>query len=345
MSSFTSTIIITGGTTGLGYWAAYDIARQSPSSKVIICSRADRQNAAKSLNDRLSKHRSSANDRAQIEFQPLDLASFANIRAFVNDLLGKNYPPISSLVLNAGIQFHEGKDIRYSADGIELTFATNHVGHALLFFLLKPHLTDDARIVITASGIHDPGPMAKARIGKVVAAYETAELLAHPTDTDGYGKNGKGIQRYASSKLANVMFTLALERHLQALRRRPNNPKTWTVVAMDPGLMPGTSLARNAGALPNWIWIHLAPHVIWLLKWIMRSDNVHLPTVSGTNLARHALAPRDVALVETGRYFEGATVAQSSQASRDVRLQDDLWTWTVQVLGRDEAERREFESF
>lgn len=343
MSSFTSTILVTGGTTGLGYWAAYELARQSPTSKVIISSRVDRQNAVTTLNELLSKHRPEKHNTQQVEFMSLDLSSTANVRTFVKTLEFKHYPKISSLLLNAGIQFSDGKNLRYSPDGIEMTFATNHVGHALLFFLLKPHLTDDARIVITASGTHDPIQMAKSRLVTPIASYDSADLLAHPTDNEGYETNDKGIQRYASSKLANVMFVSALERRLAHLRKTTN--KKWTVVAMDPGLMPGTSLARDAGAVLNFIFVTVGPWILWFWKWMIRSDNVHLPRESGLYLAEHGLAGTRQAMDQSGKYFEGRKVTETWVGSRDERKQEDLWRWSVEVLGRDEKERREFERF
>lgn len=345
MSKFTSTILVTGGTTGLGYWAAHELARKSPTSKIIISSRSDRENAVQSLNDLISKQSKNENSskrEPQVEFLPLDLTSTSNVRTFVQTFSSQNYPPITSLFLNAGIQFHQGKELRYSPDNIELTFATNHVGHALLIFLLRPHLSNDARIILTASGTHDPIQMSKGRLPFPNAEYTTAESLAHPSDTDGYG-NQKGVQRYASSKLANVLFTYALERRLQVLRKTTN--KQWTVLAFDPGLMPGTSLARDAGAFMNWIFLNLAPYLMWLFRWALRSQNVHSPQESGARLAEHGLTSGEEALAESGRYFEGASVKESSVASRDVEKQEDLWKWTVEFLGRNEDEKRQFERF
>lgn len=343
MSTFTSTILVTGGTTGLGYWAAYELARQSPTSKVIVSSRVDRQNAAQSLNDLLSEQHRKETNTQQVEFISLDLSSTDNIRRFVKTLESKDYPPISSLLLNAGIQFHDGKSLRYSPDGVEMTFATNHLGHALLFFLLKPHLTDDARIVITASGTHDPEQMKKSRFMSPIAAYESAELLAHPTDKDGYDVNNKGVQRYASSKLANVMFVYALERRLKQVRESSN--KKWTVIAMDPGLMPGTSLGRDAGPVLSWIFVHIMPHLMWLLKWLTASDNVHLPSESGLYLAEHGMSGNQQAMDQSGKYFEGRKEKQTWVGSRDEKKQEDLWRWSVEFLGRDEEEKKRFEKF
>lgn len=346
MSNFTTTILVTGGTTGLGYWATYELARQSPTSKVIIASRSDSQDAARSLNvllQKQSKGKIVSKRELQVEFLPLDLTSTQNVRIFVQNYGLQLYPPISSLLLNAGIQFHRGNSLHYSPDNVELTFATNHVGHALLFFLLKPHLANDARIILTSSGTHDPTLMAKSRLVSPVAEYKSAELLARPTDNEGYETERKGVQRYASSKLVNVMFTYALERRLQVLRKRTD--KQWTVAAFDPGLMPGTSLARDAGPIINWMFLYLGPWLTWLLRLMTGSGNVHSPKESGMSLAGHALTRGEKSIAESGRYFQGTELRDSSVASYDVDKQEDLWRWTVESLGRDDRERAEFERF
>jgi hypothetical protein len=76
----------------------------------------------------------------------------------------------------------------------------SHVGHALLFYLLYPHLADKARVVIAASAMHDPAQ----KIILPDAKYTTAEELTYPTP--GTAKS-PGLQRYATSKLANITWT------------------------------------------------------------------------------------------------------------------------------------------
>lgn len=259
-------------------------------------------------------------------FLPLDLSNLANVRSFVKDFEAKNYPPIQALVLNAGLQFPEG--VRYSADGFESTFAINHVGHALLFSLLLPHLADNARIVVTSSGTHDPAQ----KSGLPDAKYTTAEELAHPTPESA---QNAGRQRYATSKLVNVMWTYALHRRLTRVQR-----KSWTVVAMDPGLMPGTGLARESGAFLRFLWIQLMPRMLPLLR-LLVSSNVHSPKESGAALARLAVS-KDVE-GSSGVYYEGQRKIKSSEDSYDEKKQEDLWEWTLKNIATNEDEARSFE--
>lgn len=147
MSKLTGTVVVTGGTLGLGYQAALHIAQQRPDYQVIVASRKDSDTSAAAINK--------ATGRNNATYLPLDLSSLANVRAFADAYSKQGYPPIKALLLNAGLQITTG--VSYTTDGFETTFGVNHVGHALLFYLLRPQLAPDARIVITASGVHDPG--------------------------------------------------------------------------------------------------------------------------------------------------------------------------------------------
>lgn len=67
-------ILITGGTANLGYYAALNIARQKPDTQIIIASRSDKDNAAKSINETLQQ--------TNVSFMQLDLADLSNVRSF-----------------------------------------------------------------------------------------------------------------------------------------------------------------------------------------------------------------------------------------------------------------------
>lgn len=155
----------------------------------------------------------------------LDLGTMANVRDFATRWEAAKYPPIRALVFNAGLQFPG--DTEYSADGVEKHIAINHVGHALLFHLLTPHLTPDARIVVVSSGLHDPDST-----WSIKPVYTTAEQVAHPSEED--KKKIQGRSRYATSKAANAIWANALARQLE------KEGKGKTVVSIDPGLMPAT---------------------------------------------------------------------------------------------------------
>lgn len=181
----------------MGYECALKIAQQCPQYQVLIASRSNNDNAAVSINQRTG-HRN-------VEYLTLDLSNLVRVRSFAADYAKKGYPQIKALVLNAGLQI---LDLNYTEDKIESTFAINHVGHALLFYLMSPYLAEDARILITSSGTHDPAQ----KSGLPDAVYNSAEELAQPTKETG---KYSGRQRYATSKLCNIMWMYALHRRLE----------------------------------------------------------------------------------------------------------------------------------
>ncbi len=144
----------------------------------------------------------SANPEASVESMPLDLASFASIRQCAAAFHAKQLP-LHLLINNAGGGI-PGKQARFTSDGFELTFATNHLGHFLLTHLLLDSLKQSApaRVITVSSRLHIPG-------------YGGGP----PPDFD-YG-NLKGEKYYHSrvfyknSKLANVWFAYELQRRLE----------------------------------------------------------------------------------------------------------------------------------
>ena len=316
--SYTSTILITGGTTGLGYEAALAIAEQRSDALIIIASRSNGDDVAATINKKTRK--------SNAKYCRLDLSNLTSVRQFATDFTKTNYPPISALVLNAGLQISSG--VTYTSEGLETTFGVNHVGHALLLHLLTSHLKEDARIIITSSGTHDPAQKTMMPDAK----YENAELMAHP-DAASLNEND-GRQRYSSSKLCNVLWTYALNRH------RTESGKHWTVTAFDPGLMPGTGLARDANAFLRFLWNHVLTRLIPLLR-VMLAPNVHTPRQSGQALARLAIG-EDVKGV-TAKYFEGMKAIDSSKDSYNAEKQEDLWRWTVEFLSQNEEEAERFQ--
>lgn len=319
MSSFTHSILVTGGTSGLGFHATTILARQFKDAKVIIAARKDPDLAAARINKK--------NGQKNVEFLPLDLGKHESVRAFAKTWNDRKLPPISHLLFNAGLQFPG--DIQYTSDGIEATFGINHVGHALLFHLLQPSFANECRIVNVSSGTHDPAQ----KSGLPDAVYNTAEELAHPK---GESLKYAGRQRYATSKLCNVLWTYALSRRVTKLPGRKI-----TVVAFDPGLMPGTGLAREAGPVLRFVWNHVLPALIPILQRVFH-PNVHTSQQSGANLA--FVATDESVKTKTGVYYEMRKEIPSSIDSYDEAKQEELWAWTVSTLASNEQERKAFDA-
>ncbi|KAI0906333.1 dehydrogenase/reductase [Ustulina deusta] len=319
--SYTRSAIVTGGTLNLGYHVALETARQHPDWLVVVCSRSDREHAADSINAALKQ--------SNTVFMSLDLSDSKSVHNFAKDWSARDYPPIQALCLNAALQFPD--KIVYTPEGIEATFAITHVGHALLFHLLCSHLALNARVVVTSSGTHDPA----MKSGLPDPIYTTAEELAHPPPAIA---NGPGRRHYANAKLANVMWAYALHKRLS--QKIPD--RGIAVNAFDPGLMPGTGLAREANGLARFAWDKVLPKITPILKAVY-TDNIHRPSESAASLARLAISPETAGI--SGKYFEGRKEIPSSKDSYDEKKIEDLWQWTVKYCAQDEAEATRFGNF
>jgi NAD(P)-dependent dehydrogenase (short-subunit alcohol dehydrogenase family) len=184
------TVVMTGGTAGLGAVAAQQIFR-TQNTRLLLGARGRAPN--------------------QIETLHLDLTSLANVRAFAADVAAElRNTLIDVLVLNAGVQFTNVN--QRTKDGFETTFAVNHLSHYLLLRLLLPRLAECAVVVITTSDTHDPAlnPLGPKQIDP--------ERLAHPP-VDGPRGFLAGVRAYSSSKLCNLLSARALAASADAKAR------------------------------------------------------------------------------------------------------------------------------
>ena len=228
------------GTGGLGYETALALAGAGAS--VLVAGR----NAAKG-DEALDRIRR-AHPAADIAFAPLDLASLASIAAFAERMAAGDRP-IDLLVNNAGVM--TPPDRRLTADGFELQFGTNHLGHFALTGRLLPLLRRGAtpRVVTVSSGAH--------HVGRI------------DFDNLQWERRYSPFIAYGASKLANLMFALELQRRsevagwgLMSLAAHPGYART-DLIANGPGLdswmskigrtliEPWASQSAAAGALPQ----------------------------------------------------------------------------------------------
>jgi light-dependent protochlorophyllide reductase len=306
------TVLVTGGNSGLGFECARQLARDG--WHVLIASR-NRDVSAEAVRGITAE---SGNDAASE--MALDLGSLASVRRFVEELAGRNFA-LRALVCNAGIQVTHGP--RHSPEGFELTFAVNHLGHFLLTNLLLARLVAQgpARIVIVASGVHDP----KRWTGMPKPSITDVATLAA---TGGPGTDAfNGRLAYVNSKLCNLWFAYELVRRIDAagLRRV-------TVNAFDPGLVPGSGLARDYPPVLRFIWNRILPGVSRMLAPVVSTINPAWK--AGRALAQLVLDPalEDV----SGKYFPSharGREAPSSEASYDVGQARALWEASIRMSG------------
>lgn len=305
------TALITGGTSGLGLQAARSIASSRSDWTVAITGRDEERSAE------IARQLSEDAGGAPVVGLGLDLASLASVRRFAEGLAARDLPPPAALVCNAGTQIVSG--LKRTEDGFEETFAVNHLGHYLLINLLLDQLAEPARIVLVASDTHDPD----RRTGMPSPRYTDARRLADPGEAAGHTAID-GRRRYTTSKLCNVMTAYALARHLSE-PAADGRPRRITANAFDPGLMPGSGLARDFSPVQRFAWRYVMPALTLLPL------NAHTPRASAKALAGLVLDPALEGV--SGKYFEGRRIARSSKDSYDATKADALWRDSADLVG------------
>ncbi|NCG21320.1 MAG: SDR family NAD(P)-dependent oxidoreductase [Rhodobacterales bacterium] len=177
------TVIVTGANTGIGEVTARELAAMG--AKVYLACRS-KEKAEPVVADIRS-----LTGNAEVHFLALDLSSLHSVRDAAKTFLALDLP-LDLLVNNAGLAAAKG----LTADGFELTFGVNHLGHFLFTQLLVDRVVDGGRIVNVASKAH----------------YEAKSIDwdAQRQPTTGL----TGLKEYGVSKLANVLFTKELAKRL-----------------------------------------------------------------------------------------------------------------------------------
>ena len=204
------TCLVTGGTSGIGRVTALELANMG--ANVIIAGRSPAKSSITAMDIR------EQSGNCAVEFFVTDLSSQDQVRQLAKDFK-KRHKRLDLLVNNAGA-FFVGRE--RSVDGIEMTFALNHLSYFLLTNLLLDELTvsASARIVNVSSAAHK-----SARIG-MCSVHSPHRYL--------------GWRAYSRSKLCNLLFTYELARRLEGT--------SVTVNALHPGLVR-TNILNNNGLI------------------------------------------------------------------------------------------------
>jgi protochlorophyllide reductase len=291
--------IMTGITSGLGLQAARNVLNNED-IQIITGVRSDQGHRALS---------SLPQDRLTV--LDLDLASLNSVDTFcqaVRAQLGDN--TVAGLALNAGVQITTG--LETTIDGIETAFAVNHLAHWLIHARLRDTLAPQARVVLTCSGTHDPDDPIAKRFGFRGGVFPSAKQVAAGTLDPEATETQACLDRYATSKMCNVMQGLFWARTDRSLN----------TVLFDPGLMPGTGLARDRGVIERFAWRYLMPVMRVATRGVSSAER------SGTMLARLLTGQQG----HSGEYLEftGRTLTPWERAA-DTALQDDLDAYSERI--------------
>ncbi|MEU7100562.1 SDR family NAD(P)-dependent oxidoreductase [Streptomyces longwoodensis] len=279
------TAVITGANTGIGFETARALAARGATVVLAVRDPQKGERAAEEI-----RH---ATRTADVEVQRLDLSSLASVRTAA-DQLRATHPRIDLLINNAGVMYTPH---RTTADGFELQFGTNHLGHfaltALLFDLLPP--SKSSRVVTVSSAGHRMGG---------------------PIDLDDLQWQRRPYNRtaaYGHSKLANLLFTYELQRRLP-----DDGPRA---VAAHPG---GADTSGSKAAMSH------SSRLTRTAFALVRPLLLQTPAMGALPVLRAATDPA----VRGGEYYGPRgfqqskghpTVVRSSPASYHTALQRRLW--------------------
>ncbi|KAL2610527.1 hypothetical protein R1flu_029100 [Riccia fluitans] len=283
------TAVVTGAFKGIGVHTARTLAKRG--AHVIM--------AGRNLTDGAAARQGILNDipEAKVEVMELDLASFDSVRAFAKEYSRKDLP-LNILINNAGVM---GNPFTLSKDGIELQFATNHLGH----FLLTNLLLDNLKTTAQSSGVE----------GRIV----NVSSMAHAWTYSGgirWGKlnEEKGYQAmkaYGQSKVANIC-------HAKELARRLKEEKAnVTANSLHPGGI-STDLQRHMNVLGA----------------AMRLVGLFMKTVpQGAATACYVALHPNVKGV-SGEYFNNCNIAQPSSNAMNSEIAKRLWDVSVEMTSK-----------
>lgn len=275
--------LITGATSGIGKATAIQLAKKN--FDLILLGRNEQK--CKNVSAKIQR----INRQIIIKYYVVDISLMRQVRKICEEIK-KDFNRIDVLINNAGARF---LNHQLTKEGIELTLATNHLGHFLLTNELTPLLlnSDDARIINISSAAHGGGK----------------GLIENITDASKYD----GRLQYSNSKLANVLFTYELSERL--------HNDNISVFAVDPGGV-ATNFARNNG-LKFWVK-HLA-------YYLLKRELITAREASETIVY---LATSPDVKGKKGKYYFDMKEKKSSELSYDKSLQTKLWEMSEELLGK-----------
>lgn len=206
------TVVVTGATSGIGEVAAVELARQG--ARIVFVARNPLRR------DTTLARLSFANDKAEHTAYLADLSRLSEMKRVAGEIAAAE-PKIDVLIDNAGALFAKREA---TADGLEMTFATNHLAYFVVTSLLLNNLkaTPGARIVVTASDAHKSGKL------------NFDDLQSE--------KSYSAFRVYGTSKLCNILFTRELARRLAGTGVTAN--------CLHPGFVATQFADNNDGLLP-----------------------------------------------------------------------------------------------
>tara|TARA_Y100001968_G_C19452242_1_gene769497 strand:+ start:1794 stop:2798 length:1005 start_codon:yes stop_codon:yes gene_type:complete len=322
------TILITGGTSGIGFEAT-KMFLNNGHNVISLCRNNDRENE---LNYKLEKEiLNPDNLKGLLRTYSVDLSNLRLINECINKIL-LEIKFIDSLVLNAGLQYTGFKEPIWTSDGIELTFAVNHLSHHFLatklFSLLEN--SKNPRIVITSSEVHNP----KSPGGRVGSPASLGDLKGIKSGLGFSMIDGNPIfnadKAYKDSKLCNLLFA-------SELYRRLNFKKEYIpVIAWAPGLVIPRSrdgffkYSRKKNEIGTSLFAFIARDLLNITESPKIAGKILFNLSTEERYKEICFSYRSNRLIRPGKkIFEYSPI---SDEAADNKISEDLWNFSDKLI-------------
>ena len=202
-------ILITGGNSGIGFFSVIILLKTKNNLYILIKSEFRKNEFLKIIEKYFEKNYFS---KYLNIIENCDISDLENIKKIKDYFINKKIF-LDVIVLNAGLQYTGSFYPKVSKQGIELTFAVNHLAHFYLVNLLKDFIKnkEESRIIITSSDVHDP----KSPGGNIGKKAGLNDLVDYKKKVTGQFLNFNADESYKNSKLCNILFGKELEKKLK----------------------------------------------------------------------------------------------------------------------------------
>ncbi|KAG6518631.1 short-chain dehydrogenase TIC 32 B, chloroplastic-like [Zingiber officinale] len=282
------TVIITGGSSGIGAETARVLALRG--AHVIIGAR--NLEAANTVKQNIL----SSIPSARIDIIQIELSSLKSVRAFADKFLAMNLP-LNILINNAGVMYCP---FQLSEDGVEMQFATNHLGH----FLLTNLLLEKIKTTAEKTGIE--GRIVNLSSVAHIGPYKEGIIFDKLNDKKAYND----MSAYGQSKLANILHSNELARRLK------EEGVNVTANSVHPGLIK-TNLGRHAACFI--VILRALTFVLWKTIPQGASTTCYValhPSLKGVS----------------GKYFADNNLEKPTKMARDEALAKKLWEFSEELV-------------
>ncbi|XP_016165410.1 short-chain dehydrogenase TIC 32, chloroplastic isoform X1 [Arachis ipaensis] len=290
-SSSNLTAIITGASSGIGAETARVLAKRGV--RVVIAARDTKK--AKQVKEKIQKEI----PNAKVVILEINLSSFASIHSFCSHFIALDLPLNILIRNNAGVF---SQNLEFSQEKIEMTFATNYIGHFLLTEILLEKMIETAeksgiegRIINVSSVIHS---WVKNR-----DAFHFNDIIK--------GTKYNGTRAYARSKLANILHAKEIARQLKARNARV------TINAVHPGIVKTGIIRGHQGLLTD--------SIFFIGSKLLKSTSQGASTTCYVALSKKTEGI-------SGKYFADCNESKCSRLANDELEAQKLWNQTHALL-------------